>query len=42
MSASVFWAAVGAVATVLAGLVTSSVPALAAAFVSPVEALRYE
>jgi putative ABC transport system permease protein len=39
---SVFWAAAGAVATVLAGTLISLFPAAAAACIHPVEALRYE
>jgi len=42
LSVSVFWAGAGAVATVLAGTLTSVAPALVAARVHPVEALRYE
>jgi len=42
ISVSAFWAAVGAVATVIAGTLTSFLPALVAARVHPVEALRYE
>jgi putative ABC transport system permease protein len=42
ISVSVFWAVVGAVATVIAGMLTSFFPALVAARVHPVEALRYE
>jgi ABC-type antimicrobial peptide transport system permease subunit len=39
---SMFWAVAGALGTVLAGLATSVVPAVLAARVHPVEALRYE
>jgi len=42
LTVSAFWAAAGALATVLAGMVTSVAPALVAARVHPVEALRYE
>jgi putative ABC transport system permease protein len=42
LSISTFWAAAGAAATVLAGTVTSAIPALLAARIHPVEALRYE
>jgi len=39
---SAFWAVAGAIATVAAGLITSTVPAVLAAHIHPVEALRYE
>ncbi len=39
---SAFWAAAGAMATVLAGTLTSVAPAVVGARVQPVEALRYE
>jgi len=42
LTVSAFWAAAGAVATVLAGTLTSIAPALVATRVHPVEALRYE
>jgi hypothetical protein len=42
LSVSAFWAAAGAVATVLAGTLTSAAPALIATRIHPVEALRYE
>jgi putative ABC transport system permease protein len=42
ISVSVFWAAAGALATVVAGTVISLLPAVAAARIHPVEALRYE
>ncbi len=42
LSVSAFWAAAGAVATVLAGALTSAAPALIATRIHPVEALRYE
>jgi len=42
ISVSVFWAGLGALATVIAGTVVSLIPSLAAARVHPVEALRYE
>lgn len=42
ISVSVFWAGLGALATVIAGTVVSLIPAFAAARVHPVEALRYE
>ena len=42
MFVSMFWAVAGAVGTVAAGLLTSTVPAVLAARVHPVEALRYE
>jgi ABC-type antimicrobial peptide transport system permease subunit len=42
LSVSVFWAGAGAVATVLAGTLTSVAPALLASRIHPVEALRYE
>ncbi|UCC69066.1 MAG: ABC transporter permease, partial [Armatimonadota bacterium] len=42
ISVSIFWAAAGAVATVLAGAAVSFIPAFIGAHVHPVEALRYE
>jgi putative ABC transport system permease protein len=42
LAVSAFWAAAGAVATLLAGTFTSAVPALIGARVAPIEALRYE
>ena len=42
ISVSIFWVAAGAVATITAGAVISLFPALAAARIHPVEALRYE
>ncbi|UCC69064.1 MAG: ABC transporter permease [Armatimonadota bacterium] len=42
ISVSAFWAAAGAVATVLAGAAVSLIPAFIGAHVHPVEALRYE
>jgi hypothetical protein len=42
MSVSIFWAATGAAATVLAGTLISLFPAAAAARIHPVEALRYK
>jgi ABC-type lipoprotein release transport system permease subunit len=39
---SAFWAVAGAVATLIAGTLTSAIPAVVAARVHPVEALRYE
>ncbi len=42
ISVSIFWAAAGAVATVLAGAAVSLIPAFIGARVHPVEALRYE
>jgi len=42
ISVSVFWAAAGALATVVAGTIISLLPAAAAARIHPVEALRYE
>ena len=39
---SIFWAVAGAVVTVLAGTLISLFPAVAAARIHPVEALRYE
>jgi putative ABC transport system permease protein len=42
LTVSAFWAAAGAMATVLAGALTSIAPAAVGARVQPVEALRYE
>jgi putative ABC transport system permease protein len=42
LAVSAFWAAAGAVATLLAGTHTAAVPAAIGARVHPVEALRYE
>ncbi len=42
LAVSAFWAAAGAVATLLAGTITATVPAAIGARVHPVEALRYE
>jgi putative ABC transport system permease protein len=42
LTVSAFWAAAGAMATVLAGTLTSVAPAVVGARVQPVEALRYE
>ncbi len=42
ISVSMFWAAAGSVATVLAGTLISFFPAAIAARIQPVEALRYD
>jgi ABC-type antimicrobial peptide transport system permease subunit len=42
ISPSIFWAIVGALAAVIAGLVVSLFPALVASRINPIEALHYE